>query len=201
MSKPLQVGITGCIGAGKSFVCKLFSKVGIPTYDADTRAKWVMNNDQILKESLIREFGNLAYDTGGLINRNYISDIVFNDKSRLQILNKIVHPRVGVDYTNWVVVHQDYHYIIKEAALLYESGSYKVLDKIINISAPEELRIQRILARDGHRTEEDIRKIIAEQMSDEEKSQRADFVIYNDGKQMLLPQVIKLHTIFMEMNK
>lgn len=193
MSKPLQVGITGSIGSGKSFVSDIFSKLNIPVYDADVRAKWVMANDPMLKESLVAEFGTQTYYDSGLLNREHISSIVYNNKSKLEKLNGLVHPRVAADYENWVNQHEEHSYVLKEAALLFEADSYKVLDKIITVSAPESLRMLRVLARDNHRTEEEVRRIMAQQLPDSEKIARADYVITNDEQKMLLPQVIHLH--------
>jgi len=195
MNKPLQIGITGGIGSGKSFVCNIFKHLEIPIYDADSRAKLLMNTDAQLKQALIAAFGKETYNESGL-NRAYLADKVFNDSDKVKELNAIVHPAVGNDYKAWVEKNQHRQYVIKEAALMFESGSAKLLDKVIYVHAPIDLRIARIKKRDPQRTEESIRAIISKQLSAEEMRSRADFVIENDEKEMLLPQVISLHKKF-----
>jgi dephospho-CoA kinase len=196
MGKPLMIGITGGIGSGKSIVCKVFSSLGIPIYDADSRAKKLMTTDGILISQIKKEFGDLSYQEGGALNREFLSKTVFNDEERLQKLNGLVHPRVAEDSAKWMRSNTNYPYLIKEAALLFESGSYQTLDKIIVVRAPEEVRVQRVLKRDRNRTESDIRKIIRNQLSEEEKINRADYVIQNDETVLVIPQVLKLHEQF-----
>jgi dephospho-CoA kinase len=141
----------------------------------------------------VREaFGAEAYQNGKL-NSAYISQQVFNDPRKLEILNGIVHPQVGVDFKNWCNEFSQCPYLLKEAALLYEAGSYKDLDKIIVVNAPEDLRIKRVVKRDPQRTEESVKSIIAKQWPDDEKVRRADYVIMNDDMNMIIPQVIALH--------
>ena len=152
MTKTLQIGITGGIGSGKSLVCRIFSRFGIPVYDADRRAKSLMTTDGILISQIMKEFGDLSYDEKGELNRTYIAAKVFSDEGQLGKLNSLVHPRVAVDYQNWLTEHKDACYVVKEAALLFEAGSNKLMDKVIVVTAPEELRIQRVLARDRHRS-------------------------------------------------
>ncbi|KAA9331293.1 dephospho-CoA kinase [Hymenobacter busanensis] len=191
----LKIGITGGIGSGKTVVCRLFAVLGVPVYDADTRAKWVMRHDPVLRHELIAAFGPEAYLPSGEQDRLYLARRVFNDPAQLERLNGIVHPRVGQDFADWAAAQQQagHAYVLKEAALLYESGSYKQLDRIITVFAPQALRQQRVLRRDPHRTPDDVLSIIGKQLSEEEKRQRADFVLYNDDQQMLLPQVLALH--------
>ncbi|GAA4390013.1 dephospho-CoA kinase [Hymenobacter koreensis] len=191
----LQVGITGGIGSGKTVVCRLFATLGVPVYDADTRAKWVMRHDATLRAELIAAFGPEAYLPSGEQNRTYLAAKAFNDPAELARLNSLVHPRVGADFAQWAAAQRQagHPYLLKEAALLYESGSYKQLDRIITVYAPQELRQRRVLHRDPHRTPDDVLSIIGKQLSEEEKLQRADFVLYNDDQQPLLPQVLSLH--------
>ncbi len=151
MVKPLQIGITGGIGVGKSTVSKIFSVLGVPTYDADSRAKAVMTTDGILVESIKKEFGTLSAP-----------------------------------------------YVLKEAALLIESGSYKTLDYLMLVTAPEEVRIGRVLMRDKHRSIEQIKEIIKNQLSEAEKLKLADFTVNNDGTHSLIEQVLKLHEHFLQ---
>ncbi|NEM96270.1 dephospho-CoA kinase [Pontibacter burrus] len=193
----LKIGITGGIGVGKSIVCRLFAILGIPVYDADTRAKWVMHNDQALKEELTEAFGPEAYTEAGELNRTYLAKTAFHNPQKLELLNSLVHPHVGNDFTNWVEANQSAPYVLKEAALMFESESWRQMDEIIVVSAPLDVRIKRILQRDPHRTQEDVEAIIAKQLDEDEKMVRAQHIIYNDDKQLLIPQVLKLHEQFL----
>jgi dephospho-CoA kinase len=195
VSAPLQIGITGGIGSGKSLVCKIFQCLGVPVYDADSRAKTLMTTDGILINGIKKEFGNLSYNTDGTLNRKHISEVAFGNPEKLKALDAMVHPRVAENYTQWVG-EQSNPYVIKEAALLFEAGSYKSLDKIIVVSAPEHLRVKRVVARDN-RTEQMVKDIISNQMPDPEKISKADFVVMNDESQLVIPQVLHLHKIFL----
>jgi dephospho-CoA kinase len=188
----LQAGITGGIGSGKSLVCKIFQCLGTPVYDADSRARALMTADEILVDQIKKEFGKEAYNQDGSLNRKHIGEKAFGHPEKLKNLDKLVHPRVALDYSIWVTA-QSHPYVIKEAALLYEAGSYKTLDKIIVVSAPEELRVKRVTSRDPHRSPQMIRDIIKNQMPESEKVSRADFVIVNDESQLVIPQVIAIH--------
>ncbi|GCC50906.1 dephospho-CoA kinase [Chryseotalea sanaruensis] len=201
MIKPLQIGITGGIGAGKSTVCKIFNVLGIPTYDADSRAKALMTTDGILMEGIKKEFGTLSFKTSGELNREYLATEVFSDEQKLKKLNSLVHPRVGLDYENWLKEQIGAPYVLKEAALLIESGSYKTLDYLLLVTAPEHERIERVLARDKHRNREQVKEIIKNQLSETEKITLADFIINNDGNHSLLEQVLKLHDQFLRTSK
>ena len=200
MQKPIQIGITGGIGSGKSLVCKIFGVLGVPAYDADSRAKNLMTTDGILIDQIKKEFGSLSYDVKGGLNREFLSATVFAKQDKLKQLNALVHPRVAVDYKQWVEEHEGNKYVLKEAALLFESGSYKELDKIILVTAPKEIRIERVLARDNHRTKEDVEKIIQNQISEEEKEAKANFIIRNNESELIVPQVLDLHKRFNSMN-
>ena len=197
---PFQIGITGGIGSGKSLVCKIFRCLGVPIYDADSRAKSIMTTDGILVEQIRTEFGTLSYGEKGELNRAYLSEKVFNDPTKLKRLNELVHPRVGLDGDKWMKEQNGHQYVIREAALLFESGSYKKMDKVIVVAAPEPLRVKRILLRDMQRTNEEVVKIIQSQMSEGEKARRADFVLNNDESELLIPQVLKLHQQFLKLN-
>ncbi|WP_026462351.1 dephospho-CoA kinase [Adhaeribacter aquaticus] len=189
----LKVGITGGIGSGKSIVCRVFALLGIPVYDSDFRAKWVMQHDPVLRENLIQTFGEKVYDTAGLLNRSYLAAVVFNEPEKLRLLNSLVHPRVREDFLNWSANQTQAPYILKEAALMYESNAHKQVQKIITVSAPLNMRIERVQQRDTHRQQTDIEAIIAKQLPEEERLQRADFVLYNDGQQLVIPQVVAIH--------
>jgi dephospho-CoA kinase len=189
----IRVGLTGGIGSGKSVVAKVFETLGIPVYYADDAAKKLMNTDEELKTSVIKIFGNDAYINGEL-NRKYIASIVFNDKEKLELLNSLTHPATIRDAEEWIK-RQTSPYIIKEAALLFESGANKNLDYVIGVSAPLPLRIKRVIARD-HSTEEEIMKRINRQMDEEDKMKRCDFVITNNEEELVIPQVLELHKKF-----
>lgn len=199
-SKPYQIGITGGIGSGKSLVCKIFASLGVPVYDADSRAKSIMTTDGILVVQIKKEFGSLSYYEDGRLNREYLSAVVFNDEDKLKRLNELVHPRVGADNEKWMEQNANHPYLLREAALLFESGSFKKLDRIIVVTAPEYLRIKRVLHRDKQRTEQDVLTIIRSQMPEEEKIKKADFVIHNDETELIVPQVLQLHERFSKLN-
>lgn len=192
MNKPLQVGITGGIGSGKSLICRIFGCLGIPLYDADSRAKGLMTTDRILVEQIKKEFGNLSYRSDGELNKEHLRK-AFSVPEELKKLNGLVHPRVAADYKGWVDQQVGSKYVIKEAALLIESGSAKALDYLIVVTAPKAIRIQRILKRDPQRSLQEIENIIMSQTSDEVKMEMADEVIVNDGSRLVIPQVLELH--------
>ena len=198
----LRIGITGGIGSGKSIASRLFHALGVPVYDADTRARWVMENDAALREELRAAFGAETYDAAGRLNRPALAATVFNNPARLAQLNGLVHPHVGTDFERWATTQQQagHAYVLKEAALLFEAGSYKRLDRIITVFAPLAVRTARVLRRDPHRSATDVAAIMAKQLSEEEKMQRADAVLVNDDVQPLLPQVLALHTTFLAAN-
>lgn len=191
----LKVGITGGIGSGKSYVARIFKALGVPFYDADTEAKKLMNTDGQIRSALIKQFGGAVYLEDGQLNRAYLSSVVFTDEKRLQVLNAIVHPVVIQHGTDWAEA-QSYPYSLKEAALLFESGSYKSLDYTILVTAPLETRIKRVVKRDAVSREQVLDRI-NKQMPDEKKSEIADFVIANDENVPLLPQVLALHQQFL----
>ena len=190
--KPLQVGITGGIGAGKTIIARIFSLLGIPVYDADFNAKWLMSNDKMLIMEIINLFGEEAYYPDGSLNRELISNRAFHSKDLIKSLNSIVHPAVRNHYHEWVEKNTDSPYLLKEAAILFESKAHKELDKVITVSAPAEVRIERTLARDATRTREQVLAIMEKQMPEEEKILLADYVIFNDNSQLIIPQVLAI---------
>ena len=194
----LRIGITGGIGSGKSIASRLFHALGAPVYDADTRARWVMENDKVLRSELLAAFGPDTYDAAGRLNRAALAGIVFNNPARLAQLNGLVHPHVGTDFERWAAAQQQagHAYVLKEAALLFEAGSYKQLDRIITVFAPLAVRTARVLRRDPQRSAADVAAIMAKQLNEEEKMQRADYVLMNDDAQPLLPQVQAMHATF-----
>ena len=192
MSKPLKVGITGGIGAGKSTVSRVFNALGIPVYDADTRARILTDSLHGIKEKIVREFGVDAYKEG-LLDRPFIAGKVFNNPDRLALLNNIIHPEVDRDFNTWCREQRNHSYVLKEAALLVESGSYRGLDKLIMVTAPVDLRVERVLKRDPFRTEQQIRDIINRQIQDSEKIKLSDYVIRNDSNVPVIPAVLSIH--------
>jgi dephospho-CoA kinase len=195
---PLLIGLTGGIGSGKSTVAKIFSILGIPIYYADDRAKWLMAFDEELKQQILTHFGPESYSEDGSLNRGYLARTVFSDEEKVKTINSLVHPAVKKDFEKWVS-QQNSPYVLKEAALLFETGSYKDLDKTINVSAPLKIRVTRVLMRDLHRTEKQVNDIIDKQIPDEEKNNRADYVIKNAENKLLIPQVLKIHGELLEL--
>lgn len=191
MSQPFLLGITGGIGSGKSVVCKILNTLQIPTYDADSRAKELMATSESLKQQIISTFGSDSYSEGQL-NRAFLAQKVFNDPVELKKLNALVHPAVGQDFALWVKQNQGYPIVGKEAALLFETGSYKQLHKTILVTAPEALRIERVLQRDPQRDEKQVKAIIEKQWPEAKKKALADKILYNDEQQLLIPQVLAI---------
>ncbi|MEK7224669.1 MAG: dephospho-CoA kinase [Bacteroidota bacterium] len=195
----IKVGLTGGIGSGKSVVANVFETLGIPVYYADDAAKKLMNTNADLKAAIIKSFGEGSY-TNGELNRKYMATIVFNDEKKLELLNSLTHPATIRDAEEWIKRlaesrEQTSAYIIKEAALLFESGANKILDYVIGVYAPLPLRLKRVIARDGV-TKEEIMKRINRQMDEEEKMKRCDFVITNDEQELVIPQVLELDKKF-----
>ncbi len=186
----LKIGLTGGIGSGKSTVAKIFEVLGIPVYYADDAAKRLMNEDENLKHSIIKYFGEESY-INNTLNRAFISKQVFNNAEKLAALNSFVHPATINDAEQWMKKQKTY-YAIKEAALIFESNIHQNLDYVIGVGAPEELRIARTMQRDSI-TKEDVIKRMKNQMDEAEKMQRCDFIIYNDEQKAVLPQVLALH--------
>ena len=194
----LKIGLTGGIGSGKSTIARIFEILGIPVYYADAAAKRLMNTDPALREEIIAAFGAEAY-TGGQLNRQYLAQQVFHDEKKLARLNSLVHPATIHDAEKWIVA-QTSPYTVKEAALIFESGSDKLLDYVIGVSAPQELRIQRTMQRD-HISREEVLKRIHQQMDEKLKMEQCNFIVYNDEEQPVLPQVIALHRQLLELAK
>ena len=185
------MGVTGGIGSGKTLVCSVFEKIGIPVYDADSRARTLMNEESGLVAEIRDLLGPEAYHEGSL-NREYVAGRVFRDPDLLDRLNGIVHPAVRDDYLRWVEDQPGEPYVIEEAAILFESGAHRFMDLTVLVYAPENLRIRRVMERDGVR-EEEVRMRMRRQMDENKKRKLADEMINNDGTEMLLPQIIRLH--------
>lgn len=192
----LKIGITGSIGAGKSTVAGIFKVLGIPVFDADATAKSILNSDPELREQIIAAFGSETYKNG-LLDRKYLATLVFNNPDQLAKLNALVHPATIKAADTWAKHWEEQvsAYIVKEAALLFEAGTNIGLDFIIGVTAPEDLRITRVMARD-HVTREEVLKRMQHQLDDTQKMERCDIVIDNNEKALLIPQVLALHQQF-----
>lgn len=195
----LKVGITGGIGSGKTTVCRIFETLGISVYYADEQAKYLMNQDIILKKQIIKNFGEESYLLGEL-NRTYLAKIVFNNDEKLHLLNNLVHPRVQRDVENWMSAHQSEKYVLKEAALLIESKSYLHLDKMIVVHAAEKIRLERVMQRDTA-TAEEVKKRMSKQMDADEKLKFADYIINNDAEHSLIHQVMDIHQQLLKLSE
>lgn len=192
------VGLTGGIGSGKSTIARLFAALGIAVYDSDTEAKKLINTSAEIKKRIVEVFGAEAYAEGGY-NRAYMADIVFRNPDKLAVLNSIVHPVLADHFSKWVAL-QTSPYVIKEAAILFESGSYKNCDFIITVTAPEALRISRCMSRDGS-TEAQVRARMAQQWTDAQRIALSDAVIENINLEETEKRVRELNNLFIKNQK
>lgn len=187
---PIMIGLTGGIGAGKTMVANVFAAMGIPVFNADNAAKELMQNSPQIKEQLIKQFGDKVYENG-ILNKSYLASVVFSDPYQLELLNAIVHPVTIQAAWDWAKV-QTAPYVIKEAALLFESNAVEGLDYVIGVTAPLAIRTQRVMARDQS-TLEEVEQRMRNQISDTIKMRLCDGVIVNDNVQLIIPQVLKMH--------
>lgn len=194
----LRVGITGGIGSGKSTVCAIFESLGIPVYYADAETKQLYTKNSGLKAAVINAFGPDVYLNGNL-DRAKLAGIVFSNKEKLNQLNQIVHPFVIQDFEDWCKLQSQKQYVIKEAAIMFESGSYKQLDVIIGVVAPDDVRIERTMKRDGLSREEVIQRM-NKQMPTDELVKRCHFIIENNGHESLILQVLNIHKQLLELS-
>lgn len=185
------IGITGGIGSGKTTCCRIFETLSIPVYYADTRAKKLMNSDKILKSQIKELLGKEAYHRNGRLNRGFIASQIFTNKSLLKQMNALVHPAVGRDVIGWAM-QQTAPYVMYEAALLVENGSYKNFTKLLVVTCPEDERIRRVTSRDGT-TIKDVKARMKNQLPESDKVAVADYVIVNDGNELLIPQIMDIH--------
>lgn len=195
-----KVGLTGGIGAGKSLVAQMFKVLGVPVYISDIEAKKLMTQNDEVKSQIIEAFGDISYLWDGQINREYLAAVVFNQPDKLKILNSIVHPALWRDSIAWAEKQSHFPYTIHEAAILFETGGYKNMDFNILVYAPAEERIRRTMDRD----KVDRHAVIArmdKQMPEEKKMDLVDYVIYNDGANSLISQVVELHHILLEKSR
>ena len=189
-----KIGITGGIGSGKTTVAKVFEVLGIPVYYADTAAKRLMNENEILKGQIQYHFGKECY-VNGKLNRKYLSELVFNNDEKLSLLNSIVHPITIADAQAWMQ-QQTAPYALKEAALIFESGANQQLDYVVGVFAPITLRIQRVINRDQLSPEE-VKARMDKQMDESIKMTLCDYVVTNDEHQLVIPQVLKIHKMLL----
>ena len=192
----LRVGLTGGIGSGKTTVARIFQVLGVPVYDADKASKKLMNEDAQMKRDLIIAFGEETYKDG-ILDRKYLAERVFNNPEKLALLNSIVHPKTIRHASEWMK-KQEAPYIIKEAALIFESGSDKDLDYVIGVYSPLELRISRTMARDSVSRAQVLSRI-ENQMDEDQKMALCDFIIQNDPEHSILEQVLELHHQLLEL--
>jgi dephospho-CoA kinase len=186
----LAIGITGGIGSGKSTVCKIFKLLGVPVFEADLVAKTLINSNSEIRKGLIQLFGKNIYDSDNKVNRKILASLVFNDYLLMEKVNQLVHPAVRTEFLNWMKLQKSV-YIIHEAAILFESGFYKMMDYTVLVSAPEEMRMERVLKRDNIQPEM-VRSRIAKQWTDEEKRKLASIELVNDNKYLIIPQILEI---------
>lgn len=186
------VGITGGIGSGKSTICKVFEHLGIPVFNADLKGKSLLQESSEVKKKVIDLFGSVVYDAEGILNPKHLASIVFNDQDKLKQLNEIIHPAVRKDFLAWKENLKAAPYLIKEAAILIESGSYKDCNTIIVVSADEALRISRVVERDKVKVDQ-VKSRVEQQLNEKDREGYADYIIDNNGKNLLLPQILKIH--------
>ena len=194
----LKIGLTGGIGSGKSTVAQIFEVLGIPVYYADLAAKKIMNEDKELRSAITNIFGEHAYENN-MLNRKYISSLVFSDPVKLQQLNALVHPATKKDGEAWMK-QQTSPYAIHEAALIFEAKVSDRLDQVIGVSSPIELRIKRAIERDKVSREE-VLKRMDQQLDEKIKLSKCDFVLINDEQQLIIPQVLELHKKLISLSK
>lgn len=190
----LKVGITGGIGSGKSTVCRMFGVLGIPVFSSDDEGKRLLADDPDVRSALIRVFGETVF-VDGVLDRRALGALVFNDREALDRLNAIVHPAVRRAFAHWAE-QQDAPYVINEAAILVETGAYKQLDHLVVVAAPEQQRIAWVMRRDGV-TEEQVRARMDHQTDDASRNAAADSIVVNDGKAMVIPQVLAVHQLLL----
>jgi len=195
----IKIGITGGIGSGKSIICQVFSILKVPVYHADAEAKMLTESDPTIRKQLEAVAGVNVFNNGGL-NRLLLADLIFNNSDMLEKINGIIHPKVAVHFKEWCTRHSQDPYIIHESAILFESNTYKDFQKIVAVTSPEDKRISRILNR-NNMTIDRIRSIMMNQLPESEIVQRSDFVIINDDSQLIIPQVLELHHIFLHLNE
>jgi len=188
----LKIGLTGGIGSGKTHITKAFSILGIPMYNADEKAKQILNNNKSLQKKINHFFDKDIFDNRGKLQKKKLSDIIFNDKKKLNWLNNLVHPLVWQDYEHWLALQNNVPYVLKESAILVETELYKEFDAIILVTSPKKMRISRLL-QTGKYTQKNIQYIMKNQLLDKIRKKYCDYTILNDEKSLVIPQVLSLH--------
>ena len=191
-NKQVKVGITGGIGSGKSTVCRIFETLNVPVYYADDRAKQLITESSVLRTQITDSFGEHSF-VNGEYNRPYIASIVFSNPKKLLLLNSILHPAVDEDFEEWILKKTDAPYIVKEAALMFNGTNSRKLDRVYVVTAPENIRIERVRCRDKQRTVNQIEAIISHQMPENEIVKLSTGVIDNSGDHLLIPQILDIH--------
>ena len=186
----IKVALTGNIGSGKSIVTRIFRTMGIPVFIADIEARLLYYREDV-KDSLRQKLGEAVFDSYGEVDTKALAHVIFTDKKALKTVNDLIHPLVYEKYKVWLDEHQDAPYTIHESAILFENNLTSRYDKVIVVTAPEELRLKRVMERDGV-SEEQVRARMANQWPEEEKVKKADFVIINDGNHFLIPQILEI---------
>jgi dephospho-CoA kinase len=194
----LKLGITGGIGSGKTTVCKVFTVLGIPVFSADDEAKRIQDNDKTI-QSGINSFAGRDLFPGGKLDRPELAKLIFNNKDLLDKVNSIVHPAVFNSFNEWIE-KQDSPYSIMEAAILFESGAYRLMDRILTVVTPMEERIER-LVRGKTFSREQIIERIRNQTDDESRIIRSDFVIFNSDNDMVIPAILGIHKEMLKLSE
>ncbi|MRT94822.1 dephospho-CoA kinase [Ancylomarina sp. 16SWW S1-10-2] len=193
----MSIGLTGGIGSGKSLVADFFKLLGVSIYTSDIEAKRLMRTNSVICKSLIEAFGKKVYSVTGELNRSELAKIIFNDNDALKKVNSIVHPQVRLHYQNWLLEHMGEPYVIQESAILFDTGLYTSFDKIITVTADKEIRIKRVIERDSC-SRDSVLERMNKQISEQEKIEKSDFVIYNNTE-LIIPQIIKIHKQILEL--
>ena len=196
---PLKAGLTGGIGSGKSLVCSIFRVLHIPVFEADREAKIIMESDREVSSALIELFGENAYTAEGKLNRKWMAEKIFKDKAIIERVNSIVHPAVRRSFFSWWKQQQS-PYVVQEAAILFESGAYQLMDINILVTAPVEMRIKRVMLRDGI-SREQVEARMNNQWTDTKKSVLANYIILNDESEFLVSQVLDIHNKILDYGK
>lgn len=199
MIKPLVIGLTGGIGAGKSLVAKIFGSLGVPVFNADLEAREILNSDSEVRKQIVGIFGETSY-SGTEANRPFLAARIFKDAALREKLNAIVHPAVAGAFESWIAERSSHPYVLKEAAITFETGLNKTLEYMILVTAPKETRVARVMKRDSV-SEDQVLDRMATQWSDEKKAGLSDFLIDNGGKKLLIPQILHIHNVILEKSK
>lgn len=187
----MRVAVTGGIGSGKTIVCSVFKKLGIPVFYADMEAKRLMDTNPLIKEELVKYFGNQIYNDENKLIRTKFASLIFNDSKALSFVNSVIHPAVRNEFARWAT-EQNSPYVIQEAAIIVETGQATFFDKIIAVHASQEIRVQRVMKRDQVDRVKVIERI-KNQLNSDELLKYADYIIENDGTQMIVPQILTIH--------